>query len=329
MTNKKTKRANYALWLVLGLAVYILSSPNAMVAKILFDNEWLDTFSYSVIRYSVMILFTLPVAVYGVFKNRKAVAKHWRSAVFAGVCLSLSGVAYTLAIELGKASHVNIINLLTPIVLVVLSAKIIHDKVSHRATIGITLAAIGGVLVVATPMIISGAIESSVSPASVALSVFNAIIFPFSMVYMRRANEAGVPLALMLTISCSCTILIALVLEPIMYGRTVLDSVVHLTAWEWFVMVAYIGIFVALIVRVVSVKAYEAVGSAVAGGFEYLHTLLAIILPIIVLHETLAPEILAGALLILIGIYLTESHHHMNSHVHLVSHHTRRKTRRQ
>jgi drug/metabolite transporter (DMT)-like permease len=327
MANKKIKKVNYTLWLVLGLAVYVLSAPNAMIAKMLFSNEWLDTFSYSIIRYGVMVLFTLPVAIVGVVKHHKAVAKHWRLAVFAGLCLSLSSVAYTLAIELGKASHVNIINLLTPIILVVLSAKIIHDKVSHRATIGITLAAIGGVLVVAAPMIISGSLDSTISPASVALSLFNAFVFPVAMVCMRRVNEAGVPLALMLTVSCSCTILVSLALEPAFYGYTVLGSVAHLTTWEWFVLIAYVGLFVALVVRVISVKAYEVVGSAVAGGFEYLHTLLAIILPIIVLHETLAPEILIGALLILAGIYLTESHHHMNSHVHL-SHRTNRKAQR-
>jgi drug/metabolite transporter (DMT)-like permease len=325
MANKKTRKANYTLWFTLGLSSYILTSPSAMVAKII-TSSGLDAFAYSIIRYTIMAAIIIPIAAVAVLRHREAVAKHWRAAVVAGICLGLAGIAWALAIAVGKASHVNIINLLTPIMLVILSAKIIHDKVSHRATVGITLAAIGGVLVVAVPMIVAGSIESSANPLSVALTLVNCLFFPISMVYMRRANESGVPITFMIAVSCVFTVLVSLVLEPIVYGTTVIESLGGISTFHWILMVGYVGIFVGLIVRVISVKSYEAVGAAVAGGFEYLHTLLAILLPILILHETLSPEIIVGALLILLGIYLTESHHHMGSHIHLAHHY--RKARR-
>ncbi|MDR0591502.1 MAG: DMT family transporter [Candidatus Nomurabacteria bacterium] len=317
MVSKQKRKSGYTFWLVMGLLAFLLSTPQGMVTKILTSNG-LDAFSFMAIRNGVILVCVLPVALVGTIRHWCAIKRHWRPMLVGGMCLGASSVAYTVAIETGMASHVSIINLLTPIVLVVLSAKIVHDKVSHRATVGITLAAVGGVLAVAVPMLLTGAVESFINPVSVFLALFNCIVYPIAMVYMRRANGEGVPLSLMLALSSVLVVLMSLVLEPTMRGTTILDALPGLSVFDWILVVIYSGIIVALLVRLVIVRSYEVVGATVLGGFEYLHTLLAIILPIIILNEKLSPEIFAGAILILLGIYLTESHHHMHPHTHIL-----------
>ncbi|MDR1032696.1 MAG: DMT family transporter [Candidatus Nomurabacteria bacterium] len=317
---KKTKKARYTLWLLVGLATYMAIAPSAMVTKIM-ANSGIDPYAFSIIRYTAMLACILLPAAYALFKHRKMVKRYLPALLIGSICLALSNIAYTVAIGMGQASHVSIINLLTPIFLVVLSAKLMHDRVSHRATVGIILAAIGGAMVVAVPMIASGSIDSAISPWSVALALVNCLLFPISMVYMRRANEKGVPLSVMLALSFFVNIVISLALEPVFYHTSIFELAPSISSLNWLVIILYCGVVVALLARILTVKTYEVVGAAVAGGLEYLHTLIAIVLPIMILNETLSMEIIGGAVLILLGIYLTESHHHLSSHAHLAHYH--------
>lgn len=77
----------------------------------------------------------------------------------------------------------------------------------------------------------------------------------------------------------------------------------------------YAGVIVALGARIISVVVYERIGSAVTSALAYHETLLAILIPVIVLHEQLSIEMIIGGILILFGVYVVE-HHKSKSHRH-------------
>jgi drug/metabolite transporter (DMT)-like permease len=188
------------------------------------------------------------------------------------------------------------------------------------------LAAIGGIFVVALPMLVGGAANHVFNPLSVFLVLVNCVVFPLAMINMRQANERGVPLTVMLALHGVFVAAASLVLEPLLYGTTIADHLPGLTSTDWLLIVVYSGVLVSLGFRLVSVKTFEVTGGAVLGGMEYMHTMLSIVLPILVLHEVLSIEILVGALLILAGVYLTESHPHPHVHMlHLASRRSHRK----
>ena len=75
----------------------------------------------------------------------------------------------------------------------------------------------------------------------------------------------------------------------------------------------YSGVAVLLIARSLNVVTYEHIGSAVVGALDYLEKLLAILIPVVILHETLSVEMVLGGALILCGVYMAE-HHKVNTH---------------
>ena len=69
----------------------------------------------------------------------------------------------------------------------------------------------------------------------------------------------------------------------------------------------YSGIVVTFAARSLWIAAYERIGAASSGGLSYLETLLSILLPLIILGERLSVELIVGAVLIMYGVYMTQS----------------------
>jgi drug/metabolite transporter (DMT)-like permease len=112
-------------------------------------------------------------------------------------------------------------------------------------------------------------------------------------------------------------------------GGELVETVSHLP-WQVWLAVGYSSIMVSYFSRSLAVKSFEHTGAAVKGGLSYLETLLAIALPLIIIGEQLSVEIMAGALLILVGVFLAESggKHHLfklgfKEHPHHLHHHGR------
>jgi drug/metabolite transporter (DMT)-like permease len=79
--------------------------------------------------------------------------------------------------------------------------------------------------------------------------------------------------------------------------------------WKGWLLLAYLAIVASGISRVVNTKAYEHIGTITAASFGYLHYILAMALPILLLGEPLSWEILVGAGFIVVGLVLTQKHH--------------------
>jgi drug/metabolite transporter (DMT)-like permease len=71
-------------------------------------------------------------------------------------------------------------------------------------------------------------------------------------------------------------------------------------------MIAYTAIGVSLLARMLTVLSYKHLGSAVTGGLYYVEGFMSIALPIIVLGEHMTREMLAGGILILLGVLVAE-----------------------
>jgi drug/metabolite transporter (DMT)-like permease len=120
----------------------------------------------------------------------------------------------------------------------------------------------------------------------------------------------------MILLASLLTVLPALLLEPVFYGTNILAVAPSINLTHLLLLAGYSGVAVALVLRLMFTASYERVGGAATGGLEYLSCMLAIVLPMVVLRESLSPEILVGAVLILSGLYFIEGHRHMHKHMH-------------
>jgi len=311
VSRQKSKNRRYAWWLFVGLFSALITSPNALFLKI--ATSQIDGFTMPLLRSIVLVIALLPTVTVASVRYRKQIKKAKKDILIAAVCLGSCTVAFAIAIYLGPASHVQIVALLTPILLVVFVAKIIHEKIKRRAKLGIVVAAIGGLLAVALPAIAGKAMSSSFNVLQILFALANSVLYALALVYLRRSREQGVPIFVVVILSGFVTIILA-IMGGLAFSKVPMLEQIRSLNWTGWLIVLFNGLIVGILSRILSVSSYRHIDAAVAGGIEYLNTILGIMLPLVVLGEKLSPELIGGGLLMLIGIYVAEGHKHMHRH---------------
>lgn len=304
MSKKKTKY-KYSKWLLVGLLSVIIGAPNGTVIKSTLSE--IDSTTFTFLKFAMMFVAFLPAVSLFIFRHKKVLKKNIFNLTVSVIGTAISVIVFYKAIEYSTASYASIIALISPIILVVMSNKLIKEKVGPRAVAGITLAAIGGLLVVAVPAIFQGSAASIFYPLATILVLINCISSPISVIYQRKANENGISFAVYSGIAAFVTATVVLAMSLFETGPDeIIAQTAQLSVWGW-IGVIYSAFIVTFASRTLWIQAYQRLGSTVSGGLSYLETLLAIALPIILLGEKLSLELVTGALLILLGIYIAES----------------------
>ena len=314
MAKKKQKKRTSSFWFGVGLVAALAIAPNATLLKVLLET--LDPILLNALRSVILVLVALPFLV---FYWRKYTRRNVRYALLAGVCMTIAVTSLLYALNASQASYVVVLGLLSPIFLIMLSRRIFGEKIKPRAAAGITLALIGALIAVGLPLFISGNSTTTFYPVATVCMLVNCIAFTLGLVFTRKAHEAGLPLtaASGLTSTVIATVTVGIALST----HADFSQASELAVSQWAILL-YSAVVVVFIARMLSVAAYERIGSVPTGAFSYLSTVVALLIPIILLGEQLPLTMMIGAVIILIGVYLTERHHFKHyPHVHLPKHH--------
>lgn len=316
---------------MLGLLAVFIAAPNPMLVRIATSGDAsTDSLTLLLIKYSI-ILMVFFVPLYRFVRSKNSIFRAaLKDLLIMSVCTVTSTTVWMMAIEQSSASYSSIISLLSPVILVILSAKLVKDRITRRATAGISLAAIGGILVVALPAILQGSAGSGFYPVATLLLLVSCVLSPLAVIYQRRANEHGVPFTASIGLMTLIAVPVLAMLHIFINGGDALIATMSNLPWQVWLIATYSAIAVTYIARTLSIKSYEYNGAAVKGGLAYLETLMSISLPLIILSEQLSIEMLVGAILILVGVFLAESggKHHLlrlgfEHHPHHLHHHGR------
>jgi drug/metabolite transporter (DMT)-like permease len=292
-------------WFLIGIASAVLAAPNATVIRYSVGN--IDPFLFNLIRFLVIAVLTTPFLLRHLGRLRKS---NTRDAVKAGAYTAMAAISYVWAIKLSQASYVSIIILVTPIVFIFLSSRFTSEKVSSRTVAGITLAAMGAMLIVVLPVAIHQKGAVVFYPLATFLALVNAITFSLALIYSKKANESGIPIVPLISVS-SWIIFITNLLIFLAIG-----GVSASIGRPAVIGILYSGIIVCLVAQTMRVESYERIGGAITGVIEYLEIILAIILPLILLGEKLSVEMVIGGIMILSGLYVVE-YHKSKTHKHM------------
>lgn len=296
-------------WFFVALLAALLSAPNGTFIKVAADS--LDLLTLNALRFGLIAIVTLPYIIY---MYRRFNKKNFRYSVYMGICMTVAALSYSAAIHLSQASYVSIIALSMPIVFIVYSILMTGEKIKARSFFGIMLAVIGAFLVVALPIIMNGGVVLEFNPLATVFAVVDCLAFPLAIIFSRKANEHGLPIMASfgvsaIVVTAVCTLAALIFVGPIAFAAAGSPNVV--------VAIVYSAIFVALIARMLNVASYERIGSVAVSGLSYVESLLAILIPLIVLGESISVELVLGAALILIGVYFVETVHHSRLHRHI------------
>lgn len=299
-------------WLGIALLWAVMGAPSATITRAVVDS--LDPFVWNMLRLAPVFIVTIPwiIKAWPTIRQRQVIGY----VLGAGVSMAVAFVSFVLAIKFSQASYASIIMLFTPIIIIVLSALFLKERITRRAIAGVTLAALGGMTLVVLPLALAkGAI--SFYPLATAFGLLNCLSFGFAIVLMRRCDEvAHVSLAANIGIGALFTAILSGLLylmlgnggQPIHIDSSVLWAALYSGAW------------VALIGRILNVEIFEKLGAATTGAVTYFETLMAIILPVFILHEKLSITMVIGGICIMLGLYIIEHHKHSSARLHFVWH---------
>lgn len=305
----KQKNKQNIIWYVVAAVAVLLASPNSTIVKVTMDE--VGPLWFNVFRFAVIAVLMTPFIILSIKKMTK---KNVRYALLSGAAYATAVVGYTSAIHLSQASYVSTIDLAIPILLMVYSVLLTKEKVTRKSFVGIGIAALGGFIIIALPSLLSGSLESGFSLQATLLAFLNCLSFPLAVIFSRKANEAGLSLwatfGIMALVSTSVNIVIALAVgapAPI---------VSDLSQPGVIGAILYSAIAVSLLARLMTVAAYEKIGSATVAGLTYVESFISITLPILLLSERLTSETIIGGMLILIGVLIIELKHAPRLHIH-------------
>lgn len=306
---KKKKKISNKVWIWIGLLAILSSAPNGTVIKNIYNDVSSSTFI--VLKFGLMLVAFLPFLISFAVKHKKILRKNIIPLLVSATCSGLSVITFYKAIEISTASYASVIALLSPIVLVIVSSHLIRERVHSRAIAGIALAAVGGTLVVAIPAFLHGSVGSIFYPMATVLVLINCLAYPLSVVLQRKVNEQGVTISVYAAMTAVVTIFMALGVAMFNDGglAKIVSEASNLSLNGWL-SVFYTCFIVTFLSRSLYVISYERVGVAAASGLSYLQSLLSIVLPMLILGEQLSAELMLGAVLIMMGIYLAESRPH-------------------
>jgi drug/metabolite transporter (DMT)-like permease len=229
--------------------------------------------------------------------------------------IAMSVTASIIAIKLSAASYVSIISLLAPILMLILSARMVGDKITPRALAGISLAGIGAIVTILLPIAVHQGSHFVFYPLATLFALINTITFPLSTIYFKKANEKGMPFMPLMGIAAIIVVVTNLAIAGVADGALTLN-LAHQNWWA----VLYSGVAVAFVARTLNNLCYEHIGAAAVGALNYVGTFFAILIPVFVLGETLSMTMIIGGILMFLGVYVIQHHkskHHRHYHMHI------------
>lgn len=307
-TNKnivKVKKHSTFFWVFAAFVAALIAAPTAAIVKTSLTDT--DPYFYSLVRYSIVLI----VCVFILLSKRSQKMHVGKYTILSAITMSISVTTFVVAILVSKASFVSILQLLTPIMFMILSGLMARERFKHQEIIGVTTALIGTALLIIAPLLAGGNAQLTVYPLATVYMIINSIAFALSLVWMKKANEAGDTLILVIFWQALVTVIVSLCLF-----MTIGDSSMATLNLKLLIAAGYPAIFVAIIVRALDTVVYEQVGSAVVSIMTYLETIVAVYIAIIFLNEVLSIPTIIGGLIVIAGIYIAEkkANHHKYAH---------------
>lgn len=298
-------------WFVVALIAVLASAPNAMVVRVAVVDA--DPLYWAFVRFAIGAVVMLPIAL--LIVKREHIRRAGKDALIAGVAMSVALLCYTYAIYYSQASYVSILTMVTPVVIILISARFFREVITRRKVAGVMLAMIGALVIAVLPFVATGQITTAVYPLATVLTLVNSVMFALSFIYTRKSNEAGMPMFGVLGIVCMIGVLITAPAH-FMFGEATYSTDVN-----FYLAAFYSAVGVSILFRAVTITAYKRIGAIPIAALQYVETLVAVALPILIINERLSIEMVIGGLMILTGVYVIESHKTRHAKRHMLHRH--------
>ena len=289
-------------YLLMTLGVFFLATD--VIVGRLAEGRDVPPFGLGFWRIMGPALLLTPFYGRELYVKRTVVMQHWKILSILGICMSvLGGSALYLGVSLTTAMNGGVVMTSQTAVMAVMGWLFFRDQIKTRQGIGLLIAAIGVLVVVARGDV---AILLALQPQIGDLLVFAAILGYSAYVVLLRVTPSDLsPFARL----CAVAWLGSLFAAPLYVWEIIYVEPFPYTLAS-MLMILWISIAVSILAVGFMTIGTLAVGSYVSSMFFYVRTVFIAALAILVLGESIALYHVAGAILIFGGIFLMTARRH-------------------
>ena len=286
----------YSVYILVGLCV-LFWSGNFVLGRFIKDD--LHPLELSFFRWAFVCIMLLPAFYFVSIRNVvRLIRTHFViTSVLAILSVTFFNTILYTALQTTTATNALLINSSVPVMILILSALILKNDVTHRQVVGIALSSVGVVF-----LILKGDFENvaalNLSHGDFWMLASSLVWALYSVLFKLKPEGFGSAELFMANMYLGFFYLLPIYLAQ---GYTFSAETLLLeTYWAYFI---YVSLFASILSYIFWNRGIDRMGAAKTGQFAHLMPLFGAILAYIFLGETLKFYHIVGAILIGAGIY--------------------------
>lgn len=289
---KATSKAHLAL-----LGTNIFFAVNFTAIKLLINDGLIKPFALNLLRVTLSAALLWVLYFFSKEKIKLQKKHYWRFFICAVSGIAINQLLFIKGLSLTYSIHASLLMLATPIIVTLLAAWILRNRLTKNKWLGLLLGITGA------SIIISGAgqaQEASNILLGDSLVTINAISYAFYFIWVQPLMKIYPPIMVIRIIfTLGFFLMLPFCLQE--YLEIPWQSYQPLD-WSLLFIIIFCGTFLAYIFNVFGIKV---LGPGVAGSYIYTQPVFAAIVAMLVLKEELDIYKIIAALCIAAGVYLT------------------------
>ncbi len=289
---KETTKAQLAL-----LGTNLFFAINFTAIKYLINEGFAKPFAINIVRVGVSSLLLWLMFFIKPVKTRVQKKDFGRFALCALLGVAINQLLFVKGLSLTWSIHASLLMLSTPILITIIAAWILNERLTNLKIAGLIAGIAGAVLLVSSR-------ENTGNPTEVFLGdimiLLNAIAYTFYFILVKPLMKTYNPVAIIRVIfSIGFFMMLPFCWQEF---RDVNWHAYTPVAWINMAVVVLLGTFLAYLFNVYGIKI---LGAATAGNFIYSQPVFAVAIAAFFLGESISATKIIAAVLIFAGVYLT------------------------
>lgn len=287
-----TVKAHLAL-----LGTNLFFAANYTAVKYFTSNEYAGPFGLNIIRIGVSVILFWSLFVFKPDKSVIGKKDIWPIVLCAITAIALNQMLFIKGLSLTFPIHASLLVLLTPVMITVIAAFILKERLTIEKTIGLLLGVAGAILLIKNKEVTSPRDNIVLGDLMILMS---AIAYTFYFILVKPLMQKYSPIMLM---RIMFTIGFFMILPfCVKEFEAIKWQMFGVKEWLLIVLLTVPGTFIAYIFNAYGIQKLNA---SIAGAYIYSQPVFAVTISMLFLGERLTLHKILAAVLIFAGVYLS------------------------
>lgn len=279
------------------LATNLFFAINFTAVKFLLNDGYIKSFALNLVRVGVCAVLLWGLYFFKPIKSKIERRDYGRLFLCALTGIAINQLLFVKGLSLTYSIHASLLMLVTPILITIMAAFFLKEKLGIPKIIGLLLGVVGAVVLVIDRTISSGASNPILGDI---LIIVNAICYTFYFILVKPLMLKYNPIVVMRMLF-SMGFFLILPFCFVQFTQTDFTAFSNV-AWMNITIICVLGTFLAYIFNVYGIKH---LGASMAGAYIYIQPVLAAIIAIIFLGESINLQKITAGLMIAAGVFIS------------------------